>query len=155
MTDGRTLQRELELARVSADAALPALTKAAQEAATSALRLDACRALGSLAGRAFGASWDVAERAAFVLLGIARETDAPAERAALLGAIGRGFRNVWLLPYVHARLGDDDEGVVASAIGAAGGLAFPALESAIATGFLKPETPRALRLAAIAALGRM
>jgi HEAT repeat protein len=155
MTDGRTVQRELELGHVPPEAALAALTTAAQDAATSALRLDACRALGSLSGRAHGASWDVAERAAFVLLGIARDTDSPAERAALLGAIGRGFRNVWLLPYVHARLGDDDENVVAAAIAAAGGLAFPALESAIANGFLRSDTPRALRLAAITALGRM
>src|SRR6185295_12873785 len=66
-----------------------------------------------------------------------------------------GFRNLWLMPYVHARLSDDDEGVVAAAIAAAGGLAFPALEEAIAAGFLGDDVSPSLQLAAIAALGRM
>ncbi len=135
-------------------AALPELEQAAHEAPTANARMDACRVLGSLAGRAFGAPWEVAERAAFVLLSIAREADAAPERVQLLHAMGLGFRNVWLMPYVHSRVSDDDETVVEAAITAAGGLAFPALEEAIA-GFLGDETPRALRLAAMAALGRM
>jgi HEAT repeat protein len=84
-------------------------------------------------------------------------------------AMGRGFRNVWLLPYVHRRLSDAEPQVVAAAINAAGGLGFPALEEAVAA-FLEPRvtdpdeaarsgasstTAPALRLAAIAALGRM
>lgn len=146
---------DLEHARVTPEAALVAQTRAAQEAATWAARLDACKRIGSLAGRALGASWDVAERAAFVLLEIARETDSPIERAQLLSAIGRGFRNIWLMPYVHARLGDDDPGVVAGAIAAAGGLAFPALEEVVASGFLGDDAAPELRLAAISALGRM
>src|SRR5205823_3428766 len=108
---------------------------------------------GSIAGRAWNASWDTAERAAFVLLAIAREADTPNERVQLLHAMGLGFRNIWLMPYVHSRLSDDDEGVVAAAIAAAGGLAFPALEETIAAFLDAPA--RALRLAAIAALGRM
>src|SRR5262249_43600283 len=129
-SSGRSIHRALEEERTTPEEALAPLARAAHEAATSALRAEACRTLGALSGRAFGASWDVAERAAFVLLAIARETDAPAERARLLSAMGRGFRNVWLMPYVHARLSDDDTEVVAAAIGAAGGLALPALEEA-------------------------
>lgn len=158
MSDGRTIQRALEAKTITPEDAVAALARAAHGAATSALRIEACRALGALSGRAHHASWEVAERAAFVLLEIARDADAPAERAQLLRAMGRGFRNLWLLPYVHARLGDDDEEVVAAAISAAGGLAFPALEKTI-TGFLdtedEVERSRAIRLAAIAALGRM
>lgn len=158
--DARALSRDLEDGRIGCDAALPLLTAAAQglgahEGATWALRLEACRGLGAIAGRAFGASWEQAEKAAFALLEVARETDAPIARAQLLSAMGRGFRNLWLMPYVHARLGDDDAQVVTAAIGAAGGLAFPALEEALAADFLGPETPASLRLAAIAALGRM
>ncbi len=153
--DGRALVRGLDEGRVGADAALAALTRAAHEAPTWALRLDACRGLGAIAGRAFGASWELAERAAFVLLEVARETDASNERAQLLGAMGRAYRNLWLMPYVHARLGDESPAIVAAAIGAAGGLAFPALEEVVASGFLRDDTEPGLRLAAIAALGRM
>src|SRR5262249_9137099 len=71
----------------------------------------------------------------------------------LLAAMGRGFRNLWLLPYVHARLADEDPDTVEAAIDAAGGLGFPGLEAALVT-FLDEETPRPLRLAAIRALGR-
>jgi HEAT repeat protein len=157
--DARALLRDLEAERLAPDAALPLLTAAAHglaahEATTWELRVQACRGLGAIAGRAFGASWELAEKAAFVLLEVARETDAPVERAQLLSAMGRGFRNLWLMPYVHARLGDDDVRVVAAAIGAAGGLGFPALEEAVAD-FLDPQKAPALRLAAIAALGRM
>jgi HEAT repeat protein len=152
--DARAIRRELEAERLSPDDALAALAEAIAGAGTSALRLEACRAIGEVAGRAYGASWDVAERGAFLLLEVARETDAPAERAGLLHAMGRAFRNAWLVPYVHARLRDADELVVSAAISAAGGLGFPALEEAVAA-FLDGEHAPALRLAAIAALGRM
>ncbi|MCB9598633.1 MAG: HEAT repeat domain-containing protein [Sandaracinaceae bacterium] len=152
--DATTIERELEAKTITPEAALAALAEAVRHAPTSARRLEACVVLGSLAGRALGASWDVAERAAFVLLEVARETDAAGERARLLGAMGRGLRNAWLVPYVHARLDDEDPLVAAAAIAAAGGLAFPALEAAVAR-FLSPETPAPLRLAALTALGRM
>jgi HEAT repeat protein len=152
--DARTLQRALEEGRTAPADALPHLERAAHEAPTTNARMDACRLLGALAGRAHGAPWEVAERAAFVLLSIAREADAAPERVQLLDAMGRGFRNVWLMPYVHSRISDDDPSVVRAAIVAAGGLGFPALEEAVA-GFLGDDVARPLRLAAIAALGHM
>jgi HEAT repeat protein len=153
--DSRGVQRALEDGQLSPADALAPLEAYAHDAPTLALRLDACRVLGALSGRAFDAKWEVAERAAFALLAIAREADAPAERIGLLHAMGRGFRNLWLMPYVHRRLFDGDEAVAAAAISAAGGLGFPALEEAITAGFLTADTSVALRLAAIAALGRM
>jgi len=153
--DSRSIQRALEDEKLSPDDALAPLEAYAHDAPTLELRLDACRVLGALSGRAFDAKWEVAERAAFALLAIAREADAPAERIGLLHAMGRGFRNIWLMPYVHRRLFDGDEAVAAAAISAAGGLGFPALEEAITSGFLSADTSVALRLAAIAALGRM
>jgi HEAT repeat protein len=155
VTDSRTIKHALEDERLSPADALAPLDALAHDAGTLALRLDACRVLGALSGRAFNAPWEVAERAAFSLLAIAREADAPAERVGLLHAMGRGFRNIWLLPYVHRRLSDDDDAVAAAAISAAGGLAFPALEEAITSRFLVADTKPALRLAAIDALGRM
>ena len=153
--DSRSIQRALEDEQLSPADALAPLEAYAHDAPTLVLRLDACRVLGALSGRAFDAKWEVAERAAFALLAIAREADAPAERIGLLHAMGRGFRNIWLMPYVHRRLFDTDEAVAAAAISAAGGLGFPALEEAITSGFLSPDTSVPLRLAAIAALGRM
>lgn len=149
------LERALEAGELAPADAVTPLDTAAHEAPTLALRLDACRVLGSLSGRAYHAVWEVAERAAFALLAIAREADAPAERVGLLHAMGRGYRNLWLMPYVHRRLFDRDESVAAAAISAAGGLAFPALEEAITSSFLTEDAAPALRLAAIAALGRM
>jgi HEAT repeat protein len=154
-TDGRAIERKLETEDLRPEDALGELARVAREAPTSARRLEACCVLGALSGRAHGASREVAERAAFVLLDVAREADAPAERAGLLHAMGRGFRNLWLMPYVHRRLSEGDEAVVAAAISAAGGLAFPALEEAIASGFLGADVSPALRFAAISALGRM
>lgn len=153
--DVRSIRRALEDGGASHDEALLALERAAHDAPTLALRLDACDELGAMSGRAFDAPWEIAERAAFVLLELAREADGQAERVGLLRAMGRGFRNLWLMPYVHSRLSDEDPVVVAAAIRAAGGLAFPALEEALASGFLHDATSRALRLAAIGALGRM
>lgn len=153
--DSRPIQRALEDESLAPADALVSLETAAHDASTLALRLAACRVLGALSGRAFGATWEVAERAAFVLLAIAREADASAERVGLLHAMGRGYRNVWLMPYVHRRIFDEDETVAAAAISAAGGLGFPALEEAITSGFLTAETKPTLRIAAIEALGRM
>jgi HEAT repeat protein len=153
--DLRSIQRALEEERLPPEEALAPLALAAHDAPTLGLRVGAFRLFGALAGRAYGASWEVAERAAFARLEAAREVDAPAERAALLRAMGLGFRNLWLLPYVHSRLTDDDESVVLAAISAAGGLAFPALEEAITSVFLRDEASLAKRLHALAALGRM
>ena len=153
--DARSILRDLDAQRITPEAALEGLSAAARDAPTWAQRVETCRGIGSIAGRAFDASWLLAERAAFVLLDVARETDAPIERVQILSAIERGFRNVWLMPYVHVRLGDDDPHIARAAIAAAGGLGFPALEEALAADFLKSDAPPALRLAAIAALGRM
>ena len=112
----------------------------------------ACSA--DLAGRALGAEWDVAERAAFALLEAARVADTAADRRGVIAAMGRGFRNIWLLPFVHRRLSDRDETIAAAALDAAGGLGFPALEEAVAA-FVAEGVPPALRRAAIGALGRM
>ncbi|MFO0683129.1 MAG: hypothetical protein U0234_13820 [Sandaracinus sp.] len=155
MTDARTAIRELERGALAPEKALEVLTASASSAPTWAARVEASRGIGAIAGRAYGSSWPLAERAAFVLLELARETDTPLERAQILSAIGRAYRNVWLMPYVHARLGDDEPTVRTAAIAAAGGLGFPALEEALASEFLTAETPDAIRLAAIAALGRM
>lgn len=155
IVQGAALERRLEREELAPADAVAPLDAAAHDAPTLALRLEACRVLGSLSGRAFHAPWEVAERAAFALLAIAREADAPAERVGLLHAMGRGYRNLWLMPYVHRRLFDRDESVAAAAISAAGGLAFPALEEAITSSFLGADASPPLRLAAIAALGRM
>ena len=102
-------------------------------AATRTARLDACRLLGELAGRALGAEWEVAERAAFALLEAARLADTAADRRGVIAAMGRGFRNLWLLPFVHRRLSDRDTTIAVAALRAAGGLGFPALEEAVAS----------------------
>jgi HEAT repeat protein len=68
--------------------------------------------------------------------------------------MGRGFRNIWLMPFVHRRLSDRDPTIAVAAVHAAGGLGFPALEEAIAA-FLVEAAPAPMRRAAITALGRM
>jgi len=153
--DTRSTLHALEEERIQPEEALAPLSVAAHTAPTRGQRVEAYRTLGALSGRAFGVTWEVAEKAAFVLLEVAREIDSPAERALLLAAMGLGFRNLWLMPYVHSRLSDEDETTVAAALSAAGGLSFPALEEAIASGFLGQGVSPALRLAAIEALGRM
>jgi HEAT repeat protein len=155
MTDGaRNLRARLEHGEATAAEAVEMLGVAAAEAATRSQRLDACRLLGDIAGRALGAEWEVAERAAFALLEAARVADTAADRRGVIAAMGRGFRNIWLLPFVHRRLSDRDPTIAAAALHAAGGLAFPALEEAVA-GFLGDATAHRLRRAAIASLGRM
>ncbi|GEM_PF-1363182 len=151
----RKIVRALEAETLGPEDALEPLVRAAHDAKTLGGRVAAYRALGALSGRAYGAKWEIAERAAFALLYVARDADTPAERALLLQAMGRGFRNAWLMPYVHGRLFDEDETVVVAAISAAGGLAFPALEETIASTFLGDDVAPPVRAAAIAALGRM
>jgi len=153
-TSARTLRARLEHGQANAADVAQTLAIAALEAPTRSDRLDACRLLGDLAGRALGADWDVAERAAFGLLEAARIADTAADRRGVLAAMGRGFRNIWLLPFVHRRLSDRDETIAAAALQAAGGLGFPALEESVAA-FVSDSAPPQLRRAAIAALGRM
>ena len=153
-TSAKQLRVRLEHGEATAGEALALLSVAALEAPTRSARLEACRLLGDLAGRALGAEWEIAERAAFALLEAARTADTAADRRGVLAAMGRGFRNIWLLPFVHRRLSDRDPSVAAAAIQAAGGLGFPALEEAVA-GFLGEGSPPVLRRAAIASLGRM
>lgn len=150
----RAMRMRLEHGEATASDAVATLAAWATSAATRAARLDACRLLGELAGRALGAEWDVAERAAFALLEAARLADTAADRRGVITAMGRGFRNIWLLPFVHRRLSDRDTTIAAAALRAAGGLGFPALEDAVA-GYLGESIPAELRRAAIAALGRM
>ncbi len=146
------LRPDLETGAVSPAEALARLAESLP-ASPRAKRAEAYHVIGAIAGRAFDAPWEVAERAAWTLLGAALAIDAPSERRELLAAMGRGFRNLWLLPYVHARLADEDPDTVEAAITAAGGLGFPGLEAALVS-FLDEESPRPLRLAAIRALGR-
>ncbi|HEX4456189.1 MAG TPA: HEAT repeat domain-containing protein [Kofleriaceae bacterium] len=153
-TSARVLRHRLEHGQVSPTDALQSLGVLALDADTRAARLAACGLLGDLAGRALGAEWDVAERAAFALLEAARVADTAADRRGVIAAMGRGFRNIWLLPFVHRRLSDRDETIAAAALHAAGGLGFPALEEAVAA-FVGDNVPAALRRAAIGALGRM
>src|ERR1700744_2054313 len=131
-SSARTLRHQLEHGEISPAEAMQTLGVLAIAAETRAARLAACSLLGDLAGRALGAEWDVAERAAFALLEAARVADTAADRRGVIAAMGRGFRNIWLLPFVHRRLSDRDETIAAAALHAAGGLGFPALEEAVA-----------------------
>jgi HEAT repeat protein len=153
-TSARELRLRLERGEANAADAVSVLAVTAVEAPTRSARLDACRLLGDLAGRALGAEWDAAERAAFALLEAARVADTAADKRGVIAAMGRGFRNIWLLPFVHRRLSDRDPTIAAAALDAAGGLGFPALEEAVAA-FVLEGAPTVLRLAAIGALGRM
>lgn len=148
------LRLRLERGELAAGDAVAVLATSAIEAPTRGARLAACRLLGDLAGRALGAEWDVAERAAFALLEAARVADTAADKRGVITAMGHGFRNLWLLPFVHRRLSDRDPTIAAAALDAAGGLGFPALQEAVAA-FVAESAPAVLRLAAISALGRM
>jgi hypothetical protein len=64
----RALRTRLERGEATAADAAAALAVWAIEAPTRTTRLSACDLLGDLAGRALGAEWDTAERAAFALL---------------------------------------------------------------------------------------
>src|SRR4029079_5860304 len=63
-TTVRALRTRLERGEATAAQAVTTLAAWAVEAPTRATRLDACRLLGELAGRALGAEWEGAERAA-------------------------------------------------------------------------------------------
>src|SRR6187551_3820998 len=143
----KQLRVRLERGEAQASEAIGVLASAAVDAPTRQTRLDACRLLGDLAGRALGAEWETAERAAFALLEAARVADTAADRRGVITAMGRGFRNIWLLPFVHRRLSDKDPTIAAAALDAAGGLGFPALEEAVAA-FIAESTPTVLRLSA-------
>src|SRR5690606_818198 len=121
-TSARDLRTRLEHGETTPADAVAALALAATDVPTRAERLDACRLLGDLAGRALGAEWEVAERAAFALLEAARVGDTAADRRGVIAAMGRGFRNIWLLAFVHRRLSDNDPTIAAAALDAAGGL---------------------------------
>lgn len=153
-TSARVLRLRLERGEADPAQVMPLLAAAAIEASTRAARLEACRLLGDLAGRALGAEWETAERAAFALLEAARLADTAADKRGVIAAMGRAFRNVWLLPFVHRRLSDRDPTIAAVALDAAGGLGFPALEEAVAA-FVGEAAPPLVRRAAIGALGRM
>ena len=150
----KLLRARLERGETTPAAAVQSLGVLALDAPTRAARQAACSLLGDLAGRALGAEWDVAERAAFALLEAARVADTAADRRGVIAAMGRGFRNIWLLPFVHRRLSDRDATIAAAAIDAAGGLGFPALEDAVGA-FVASGVDPVLRRAAISALGRM
>jgi HEAT repeat protein len=150
----KQLRAQLEHGEARPGEALDVLAAAAVQAPTRKTRLEACQLLGDLAGRALGADWEIAERAAFALLEAARIADTAADRRGVLAAMGRGFRNLWLMPFVHRRLSDRDPTVACAALRAAGGLGFPALEEAVASFLVESAAPQ-LRRAAIAALGRM
>ncbi len=152
--DARTLRVRLERGELTAADSIATVAVAAIEAPTRTVRLDACSLLGDFAGRALGAEWEVAERAAFVLLEAARLADTKSDRRGVITAMGRGFRNIWLLPFIHRRITDKDPSIASAALQAAGGLGFPALEEAVASFVNESSTP-ALRRAAIASLGRM
>jgi HEAT repeat protein len=150
----RAIRIRLEHGETTPAAAVATLAVWAIDAPTRAPRLEACHLLGELAGRGLGAEWEAAERAAFALLEAARLADTAADRRGVITAMGRGFRNLWLLPFLHRRLSDRDLSIAAAAILAAGGLGFPALEDPVAA-FVVEAAPAQLRRAAIAALGRM
>ncbi|HUS32148.1 MAG TPA: HEAT repeat domain-containing protein, partial [Kofleriaceae bacterium] len=150
----RALRVKLERGEGDAAELVPLLANAAIESSTRSARLEACRLLGDIAGRALGAEWEAAERAAFSLLDAARVADTAADRRGVISAMGRGFRNIWLLPFIHRRLSDKDPTIAAAALDAAGGLGFPALEEAVAA-FVSEAAPVLLRRAAVSALGRM
>ncbi|MCA9674025.1 MAG: hypothetical protein KC464_03205, partial [Myxococcales bacterium] len=72
-TSARGLRSQLDAGKLTPDDAIPTLIRLAHGAPVRSQRLDACQLLGDIAGRAFGAGWEAAERAAFALLGLARQ----------------------------------------------------------------------------------
>ena len=97
----RDLRHALEAGPLDAAAAMEKLKPIAKGANVRAVRVEAYGLIGEIAGRAFDASWETAERAAWVLLDVARHAEVLAEKRGLLFAMGRGFRNLWLMPFVH------------------------------------------------------
>src|SRR3954469_5523310 len=88
----RELRRRLDHGEADPAELVQQLAVAAIDASTRAARLDAARLLGDLAGRALGAEWEAAERAAFALLEAARVADTAADRRGVITAMGGGFR---------------------------------------------------------------
>ncbi|MBS2024217.1 MAG: hypothetical protein JST92_17585, partial [Deltaproteobacteria bacterium] len=108
MPDARQIRSALTAKTLTPAQALDQLLPLAHGAPLLLARVEAHQLLGELAGRAFETPWELAERAAFALLELVRRVEGRSERRALLLAVGRGHRNLWLMPYVHARLDDHD-----------------------------------------------
>src|SRR5258706_13015612 len=102
--DATTLRTRLEQGQAGALDAVHALASAALSAPTRHARLDACRLLGDLAGRALGAEWDAAEQAALALLEAARVADTAADPIGAIAAKGCGDGNIRPLPVMRPRL---------------------------------------------------
>lgn len=150
-----TITLHLEAGTCTAEAALSELAAIVYTASNRAERVRAYVLIGDIAGRAFNAPWLIAARAAWVLLDLVLYVEGLLELKELILAMGRGARNIWLVPFVHSQLSHDSQLIVEAAVTASGGLCFPQLEETIAANFLGRETPSQLRLAAIYALGRM
>ncbi len=145
----------LESAETLPDDALAALRTIAHQSPVRAVRIDAYRVLGDVAGRAFGVPWEPAERAAWAMLELVQCVDAEQEQRALIVAMGRAYRNAWLVPYVHAKIFDGNPMTQAAAVSAAGGLGFAGLEQVLVDRMLRDDVDATLRITAIASLGRM
>src|SRR5262247_1826243 len=85
----RDLRAQLDAGALAADAAIDPLVQIANGGPTRATREDAERVLGDLAGRAHGARWETAERAAWALLELARLADTAVDRRGVVLAMGR------------------------------------------------------------------
>ena len=136
-----TITRRLEAGTCTAEAALVELAAIVYTAGNRAERLRAYVLIGDIAGRAFNAPWLIAARAAWVLLDLVVYVEGLLEVKELILAMGRGTRNIWLVPFVHSQLFHDNPLIVEAAITASGGLCFPQLEETLAGRFLAPDTP--------------
>lgn len=145
----------LEEGRLQAEDALGELAAIVYTVTNRAERVRAYSLIGDLAGRAFNATWATAAKAAWVLLDLVWYVDGLLELHDLILAMGRGSRNIWLMPFVHSQLSHEQPLIVEAAIQAAGGLCFSQLEETIAGNFLVGDIPRHLQVAAIYSLGRM
>src|SRR5688500_18149190 len=79
-TTARGLRAQRDAGALAPDGAIAPLFDLARGAPVRSQRLAACQLLGDLAGRAYGAEWEAAERAAFSLLGLARQAASPQDR---------------------------------------------------------------------------
>jgi len=146
---------QIEEGKLTTETALTELASIVYNATSRAERVRAYCLIGDIAGRAYNTPWLIAARAAWVLLDISRYVDALLELRHLILAMGRASRNIWLMPFVHSQLSDNNPLIVEAAINATGGLCFPELEETIAGNFLGGNTSRHMQLTAIYALGRM
>jgi hypothetical protein len=103
-TTAKRLRARLEHGEATAGEAVQVLANAALEAPTRTARLDACRlpALSPVARSAPSGTSPSGRRSGCSRR--ARLADTAADRRGVLAAMGRGFRNPWLLPFVHRRL---------------------------------------------------